>query len=207
MTPNPIWTIWTSPRQTVRRIVAEDPNRHVVLLVCLAGIGEALNRASTRNAGDKLPVGAIIAIAVVLGPLGGLLGLWIYSHLIRWTGTWLGGKAPREHVRTAIAWSSVPAVFALPLWIPELLLFGSEMFTQATPRLDANPALAIPLLVMGLLELVLGVWAFVLLCNTVAEVQGFHSAWRGLLNLFLAGAVIIVPIILIVLLAVALTSL
>jgi hypothetical protein len=70
------------------------------------------------------------------------------------------------------------------------------MFTEETPRLDAQPALGIPLIALSLLEVVLGVWTFVLLCHTIAEVQGFRSAWRGLGNVVLAGAVIVVPLLL-----------
>lgn len=194
----PFWTIWTRPRQTVRQIITVDPELHVLLLVCLAGIGEALDRASMRNVGDVLPVAAIIAIACVFGPLGGLLSLWIGSHLIRLSGTWIGGLAPREHIKTAIAWASVPSVFALLLWIPLILLFGSDMFTEETPRLNSQPALLIPFLGIVLAELVLAVWGFVLLCNTIAEVQGFRSAWRGLGNIMLAGAVVVIPLVAVV---------
>jgi hypothetical protein len=34
----------------------------------------------------------------------------------------------------------------------------------------------------------------VLLCNTIAEVQGYRSAWQGLGNIILAGAVLILPL-------------
>lgn len=194
----PFKTIWMRPRATIRAIVATDPKLHVVPLVCLSGIAESLDRASLRSLGDQMPVVAIICIACVLGPLGGLVSLWIGSHLIRFTGTWIGGGAVREHIRTAIAWSSVPAVFALPLWIPELLLFGADMFTTETPRLEAQPILFIPFLAIGLIEIVLAVWGFVILCKTVAEVQGFRSAWSGFGNLILAGAVLLVPILVLV---------
>lgn len=194
----PFRTIWTRPRDTVRRIITENPELHVVLLVCLAGIGQSLDRASMRNAGDNMPMAVIIGVACLFGPLGGLLSLWIGSHLIRLSGTWIGGAASREHIKTAIAWASVPAVFALPLWILQILLLGSEMFTEETPRLDAQPMLLILFLAIVLAEFILGVWGFVLLCKTIAEVQGFRSAWRGLGNIFLAGAVIIVPLVLIV---------
>ncbi|MFO0913763.1 MAG: Yip1 family protein [Pirellulales bacterium] len=190
----PFRTIWTRPRDTVRQIIAVNPELHVVLLVCLAGIGESLDRSSGRNAGDQMPLWAIIGAACVGGPLGGLLSLWVGSHLIRISGKWIGGAASRQHIKTAIAWASVPAVFALPLWIPNLLLFGAEMFTEATPSLDAQPILWIPFLGIMFVEIVLSVWAFVLLCNTVAEVQGFRSAWRGFGNIVLAGAAIVVPL-------------
>ena len=143
-----------------------------------------------------MPMGAIIGIACLLGPLGGLLRLWISSYLIRWSGSWIGGKATRQHLKTAIAWASVPDVFALALWILALLLLGSDMFTEEKPRLDAHPMLWIPFIAIALLEVVLGVWTLVLLCHTIAEVQGFRSAWRGLGNVVLAGAVIVVPLLL-----------
>jgi hypothetical protein len=37
-----------------------------------------------------------------------------------------------------------------------------------------------------------------LLCNSVAEVQRFRSAWRGLGNIILAGAVVIIPLVAVV---------
>ena len=190
----PLKTIWTRPRDTVRRVVAKNPELHMVLLAGLAGIGKVLDRASTSDAGDEMPTEAIIGAACAFGPLGGLLSLWIGSHLIRLTGTWVGGTGAREHIKTAIVWASVPAVFALLLWIPQILLFGSDMFTEETPRIDAQPML---FSAIALTELVLGIWGFVLLCNTIAEVQGYRSAWRGLGNLFLAGAVIMVPLLVI----------
>ena len=195
---NPFLAIWTRPRRTVRRIVSEDPERHVVLLVCLAGIGETLDRASMRSAGETLQLSAIIGIAVVFGPLGGLLSLWIFSHVLRLTGAWIGGAGNREHIKTAIAWAYVPAVFVLPLWSPQLLLYGSEMFTDETPRLDAQPLLWVPIILIGLAEIVCAVWGFVLLCNTVAEVQGYRSARRGLGNIVLAALVVAVPLMILV---------
>lgn len=191
-------TIWTHPRLTVREIVLTNPALHVTSLACLAGIGQALDRASMRSSGDSTPLITILGVACVIGPLAGLFNLWIGSHLLKLTGNWIGGIASREHLKTAIAWGSVPAIATLPLWIPQLLLFGSEMFTSATPTLDAQPMLLIPFLLMSLVELVFGIWSLVLMCNTIAEVQGFRSAWRGLGNAILAFAVIFLPILLLV---------
>lgn len=190
----PFATIWLHPRRTVRQIVARDPQYLVIPLACLAGVGRVLDRASMRSMGDDAPTVAILAIAVVAGPLTGIIGLFIGSALIGFTGKWLGGKAPGEHIRTALAWGYVPSIAALVLWIPQLVLFGGDMFTTEMPRLEAQPYLLAPLLGIAALEITLGVWGFILVCNTLAEVQRFRSAWRGLLNLILAGAVIIVPL-------------
>ena len=189
---NPWLTIWTAPRATVRRIARVDPRRHVLLLTCLAGIGQSLDRASLRNLGDQYSLPTIFAIASDAGPLGGLFGLWLLSHLIRLTGHWIGGTGDRDLIKTAMAWASVPAVCSLVLWIPQIVLFGSDMFTAQTPRIDAQPGLLMAFYATALADVVLGIWSIVLLCNTIAEVQGFRSAWRGLLNLLLAGLTFVV---------------
>ena len=185
----PFRTIWTRPRETIRKIVATNPELHVVLLVCLSGIGHGLDRASLRSMGDRVPTAMILGMMCVLGPGMSLIGLWVSSHLIRWTGTWIGGTASRPHIKTAIAWGSAPAALAALLWIPYILLFGSDMFTEEMPRLETYPMLVIPLIALGCCEIVLGIWGAVLFCNTIAEVQGFRSAWAGVGNLFLAFVV------------------
>lgn len=200
----PFKSIWLSPRRTVRQIISTDPTLHVVLLACLSGIGETLDRASMRDLGDRLPLPAIIAVAVLLGPIGGLIGVWIGAWLVAVTGKWMGGKGTSETVRTALTWASIPSIVASILWIPQLLLLREELFTSETPRLESNPGLIVPVLALSLVEIVLAVWSFVLLCNTIAEVQSFGSAWRGLFNLILAGAIVLVPIMALVFTVVAL---
>lgn len=182
----PFQTIWTSPRSTVRAILAVDPGRHVLLLASLAGIQRFLDRAAARDAGDSMPTLGILGMAVTIGPLGGLIGLWIGSFLIRLVGKWLGGTASHKHIQTALAWASVPVVYALLLWLPLLLFFGKENFTSEAPTFTAHPALTVLAVGIGIADLVLGIWGFVLACHTIAEVQGFASAWRGLANMDLA---------------------
>lgn len=193
--PNPFKTVWTSPRDTIRNVVAQNPELYVTLLACLVGVGKTLDRASMRNLGDRLPTPAILIVACLVGPLSGILTLWISSHLVRWTGRWIGGTAPREHIKAAIAWGSVPAVFALVFWIPELLIVGSEMFTSETPLIDAEVWRLVTMLGLAFAQLVCGVWSLVLICNTIAEVQSYRSAWRGFGNILLAGCVVGVPLI------------
>ncbi len=190
----PYKTIWTSPRQTVRRIIAVNPSLHVIALVCLAGVGQALDRASSRNAGDNLPLVAILGTACLVGPLGGIFMLWFGSHMIQLTGKWIGGVGKREHIKTAIAWSYVPSAFAVLLWIPMILLVGMDVFTEEMPSIEARPLLLAPFLAIVFTQVILSIWSFVLLCNTIAEVQRFRSAWRGLGNVILAALVLFVAL-------------
>lgn len=190
-------SIWLKPRETIRTIVETNPTRHVFLLAMLAGIGQALDRASSRNMGDSISLITILLSCIILGPIGGIISLYIGGALYRWSGSWLGGKANEEEVRAAIAWSYVPTIFILPLWIPKLLIFGDEMFTSLTPRMNANPFLAVILLGFAAIEFIVGIWALVVFLKCLGEVHKF-SAWKALGSVILGTLVILVPILCIV---------
>jgi len=194
---SPWLSIWTSPRATVRRIVDTAPTKNVLLLAAISGVGRALDRASSQNAGDALPMAAILGIAVVFGPIGGIVSLHIGGALLRWTGGWLGGQGTAEQVRAAIAWSLVPTILGSLLWLPELALLGEEMFTEATPVMDANPILADLLLGMIGIEVALAIWSVAILILALGEVHRF-SGWRALASMVLAFLVVFIPILCIV---------
>ncbi len=190
---NPLLAIWTRPRATIQQIIDDDPEGWVLALAAIAGIGQTLNDASTRSSGDSLDLPSIFIIAVIAGPLLGILGLYAVGALLRWTGRWIGGHASQVEIRCASAWSQVPAIWAMLLWVPELWLFGSEMFTEQTPRIDADPTLQVVLLVIVMIEIVITIWSIVVFLECLGQVQGF-SAWKALGNSILAGLVIVVPI-------------
>lgn len=196
---NPWFSIWTKPRATIRKIVETDPSYRVFILVGIAGIANALDRASARSLGDHLDWPYVVLMAAVMGPIIGIIGLYIAGALIRWTGQWLGGKAPLEHIYAAIAWSSVPIVFGLALWIPELIIFREELFTEETPRIAENLTLAYLLLGFIAIELVIAIWALVIFLKALGEVQHF-SAWKALANVVLAFLAIFIPIFIVVIL-------
>lgn len=195
---NPWFSMWTKPRATIQQIVDEDPERLIVVLVSLSGVDNALSRASAKNLGDIFDWPIIILIAVIVGPIGGMVTLYIGSALVRWTGTWLGGTAPLQNIQSAMAWSCVPVIWALPLWIPKISLLGHELFTTETPTIDANPAVALVVMAYAVVETTIGVWTIVIYLKCLGQVQGF-SAWKALGNSVLAGLLVIVPIVLVLL--------
>lgn len=192
----PWFSIWRRPRATIQQIVDSDPTRFVLGLAALSGVDEALNRASGRSVGDDLDLSVILLTAVVFGSLGGILSLYIGGALVRWTGSWVGGRASSQDIRAAIAWGLVPALWVSLLWIPELLLVGAEMFTTETPRADANASLAFIILGLVTIEMVGSIYAVVTVLKCLGQVQGF-SAWKALGNVLLAGLVIVLPLLII----------
>jgi len=87
-------------------------------------------------------------------------------------------------------------IWALILWILGLVLFGQELFTTETPIIDASPFLIFIFVGFGAIDLTVGIWAIVVFLKCLGQVQGF-SAWKALGNVFLAGLVVIIPIVLV----------
>ncbi len=197
---NPWTAIWLHPRQSMQELVLKHRFSTLLILALLSGIAQTLDQASLENIADKIPEnfhpGLVLLGIILVGMLMGIVGLFAFSFALHISGKWFGGKAPLQHLWVAVAWASVPTAVALFLWIPEWLLFGPELFSANTPRLDASEGLTIALICFALTELTLMVWSLVLLVATVAEVQAL-SIGRTLVTLvlsFIFMCLLIIPV-------------
>jgi hypothetical protein len=182
---NPWFSIWTEPRATMRKVLDTDPEYLVFMLGIMLGVSDCIDRASSKNSGDMFTIPAVFALCAIMGPIGGLTILYGASALLKWAGKLLGGQGSYSHIRAAFAWSSVPLIWGLLLWIPGLALFGEELFTKETPLIDSSIVLAVAAGCFGGLQVVLFFWSFIVFLKCLAEAQRF-SAWRALLNVLLS---------------------
>lgn len=161
---NPWKTMWLRPRATIRALVNHDPTQNVDRLAILIGITQVVEQ---NSAGDGTFQSALVtlALAAVLGPVAGLIGIRISGALSGWIGRKLGGTATNDEVRAAYAWSAVPRITALPLQI--LFLLISPFFSST------NPAIGLLLVGLGGVLTVLGLWELVLTVAALAEVNRF----------------------------------
>lgn len=189
---SPFSTIWNRPAATIRAIVETDPAWHVVPLAMLTGVAGVFDRAARQGAGDRLSFQAILAIAILGGPLGGLLGLYVSGWMLRLAGRWLGGTAGPDSMRAALAWSAVPILCTIPISIIRLVFIGRESFTGMMPDRDSHPALALADFTTWGVGLVLRCWSFAILIRCIAEVQGF-SARRALGSFMLTMLFALIP--------------
>jgi Yip1 domain len=191
LTINPFLTIWTKPRATTRAIVNTNPAFRVLPIAILGGVLEALQLESLVFAGDQLTVPIILLIAVVVGPPLGLVFLYAGAWIVQMSCLLLGGQADPREVRAALAWSSVPLLATLPLWIIRLPLLG---------RVSAHPALIYPLVATFVPELILSVWWMVVTAKALGEVQRF-SAWRAFSSMLLLLAPFVILIVILAIVA------
>ncbi|MBA7471670.1 hypothetical protein ES707_06979 [subsurface metagenome] len=190
---SPWVTIWTMPRATIRKILDTNPKHMVLLLAMLGGFAYALSRFSGGDIDIVFPVPIVLLICTIVGSIGGVISLYIGGALLSWTGRWIGGQASPTYVRAAIAWSYIPLIWALIIYIPEFVLLMKRLSINRTVDINTNPLLFFTLFGFIALKFIVGIWAFIIFLKCLGEAQRF-SAWKALGNLFLGGVVPMVPV-------------
>jgi hypothetical protein len=198
-TENPWLKIWVRPRETIRNYLSsEHPERGMIWLAVLSGYLNGLDNASSREMGDKVGSMSQIFLGYALGGvLGSLIFLYLGAWVLKVTGRWIGGEGTTPEIRTAIARGFfMPAIVVGLLWIPELLLFGSEMFTRDTPRIDASPTLTLFYYVILAIEFAALVWLTVVGLKSLGEAHRF-SAWKALFNVLIPVLILLAVVLVI----------
>jgi hypothetical protein len=185
---SPWLTIWTQPRATIARIVAENPNRSLWGLAFIYGFCSLMNLFQSVALGANLGIVGILLLAIIAAPFYGYLSFTIWSGFVFWIGKLFKGAGSFKVVRSAYAWSCVPILLNIPLWLLMVALFGHQLFLNS-PNAQFMPNSQVLLLfVILIVKVVLSIWSLVIYLNALAEVQKY-SILRAILNVVLAGVV------------------
>ena len=188
---SPFFSIWIEPRATIRRLVDSDPTRNVL---ALAAIGPAINSLISQwsavingTAHPSVLWPLWVAFSVAIQAAFGILFLYIFAAVFRWSGSLLGGTATGVEVRAALAWSQVPAIVA-EIILLFALFAGVPMPKMLPGRLPLiDPAFYKVMVVEG----VLGIWGFIISLKCIGEVHRF-SAWRAFLAILIPPIIVLV---------------
>lgn len=190
MHENPWFSIWLRPRSTIAGIIATNPNRSLWWLAAIYGFTSILNLFQTGTFGAQLTPFAIFLIAAIISPLYGYVAFAIWNFFVTFTGKWLKGKGNFVAVRAAYAWSCVPFIFHIPLWLLMAVMLGQRMFLDITAN-DLTQTQTGALFGILIVKIVLAIWSLVIYINALAEVQKF-SVLRAIFNIILAGVIAVV---------------
>lgn len=183
---NPWVSIWTSPRATIARIVQDNPNRGLWWLAAIYGFSGLLNFLQSIFLGAQVGVIPIFLLAFVVGPLWGYASFSVWSAVVWWTGKWIKGVAEFKAVRAAYAWSCVPFIVNIVLWVIMACIFGRVLFMNFAEGYAFTQGEVYFLFFILLVRIAVGVWSLVIYLNALAEVQNF-SVLRAIGNVVLSA--------------------
>ena len=188
---NPWIGMWVRPRETIRAILSYNKSYLLMLLYWIYGFPLILQVAQNLSLGDRFSLGVIIGTAAAGAIILGLIGINLGSLLFYWTGRWIGRKGSFQDIRAAVAWSSVPNIVATLIWLVQVALFGSKLFSLTFFEMPlAGMQLSVTYF-CSVLSIAIMVWGVVILLKAIGEAQQF-SAWKALLNVFLPFIVIFI---------------
>jgi hypothetical protein len=182
--------IWTSPRLVFKYLNDNKYDNYVYILLFLAGITRAFDRASLKDMGDNQPLLAVVLISIILGGLFGWITFYIYAALMSWTGEWLDGKGDTKSLLRIISYGMLPSIVALLLLIPQIAFFGNEIFQSDIDLTNSGLMPIMTFYITALFQVILGFWTLVLLVIGISEVQKI-SIWKSILNMIFPGLIII----------------
>jgi len=196
ITPDTIfYKLWFSPRLVFRFINKHKYEKHLTLLLMLAGIARVFDRATFHSMGDRSSLLNIILISIIVGSLFGWIIYFIYASTISWTGKWLNGTANPQAVLRVLAYALIPSIVGLVLLIPEILIYGIEVFKAEGDVYSAGIVGNAVYYLCVFIEVILAIWSVVLCIIGISEVQNF-SIGKAILN-FIFPVVLFVLIIII----------
>ena len=190
--------IWLKPKQVFNYINANNYDKYVIVLLAFAGISRAFDRAVMKDMGDRFSLLTILGICIIGGGLLGWISYYIYSALLSWTGKWLNGKGNTKSILRIIAYAMTPLIIALLLLIPQIGIYGIEMFKAEGDLISAGIVYNLIFYGSVILEFILGIYTIIFCVLGVSEVQQFGIG-KAILNLLLPLIIIVAPILIFVL--------
>ncbi|MGF1529541.1 MAG: hypothetical protein ACFCBW_22580 [Candidatus Competibacterales bacterium] len=184
---NPWFHIWFAPRAVLRDQCCRAAGRTHWIPAAAGGILTVFDCALRSAWSAPMAPGVLWATIVVVGAVLGIAGIWLFGAVLQGVGQFLGGLGDGWRLRRAQAGAASPSAVSLGVWLVvghELL--GFDLLQQHPLGLAEEPAFVALSAIQGLL----GCWAMITLCHTVAEAQGYSSAWRGFINVVGAAALV-----------------
>ena len=165
--------MWSQPRNTIRALAFSKPTFGVYYLVVLYAVQGFFFFANWWSLGVRTHYPFYLGFGLLLSPLIGICWLYLMGEFFYLLGRLFKGTASRLQIRSALAWSTIPYSITLLMWL--LLLFRSpdHVFIQ-----DSGPHSSI---FINSVTLIAKTWSFVLLVQSLREVQHF-SLRISLLN-------------------------
>ena len=166
-------SMFLHPRKTIMDLIDENPKKGILAMGIIGSIAE-ISMSAKLLLPFKVSFLYLVLGAAAAGTLYGTAGLFLGGCFYGWIGRTLGGEAKNVEVMSALAWAKAPII---AVFIPWLLLTLCDRGTIPIPAPYKGLLIIIALPIL-LAQLVLFLWAFILLLAALSEVHGF-GCWKA----------------------------
>ncbi|WP_158233519.1 YIP1 family protein [Sporosarcina sp. P29] len=190
---NPLISIWTQPKQTIRYVLEYKTWSYSFFILFLVSVSVGITSFAETDILPDLSLPIMILLGILSSFIGAVISLFISSALYTWVGKWLGGKGNFKDMVQMSPIASIPLIWMIPINLLLVFIFGKNLFIDMMNTADADlfGTLSVVLLLTNLLILGLSIFNTVILSKGIGIVHQF-SSWRGfstiliVIGLFLA---------------------
>ncbi len=180
---HPLKDVWLRPRYVFRELASQPVGLTDYLLAAAQGVATSMAVYRTQFAGTHASAAEVLQIALVFGPVGGVVTLYLFAAIYGRLGLRAGGTSKRNQVIHVLAYGGIPVAASLLLWALTAFMVGEAAIVDtplATPggaapgaEVDGFVAFVLRLQLAGYLLLVL--WSVVLQVMGFSEIQGLTT--------------------------------
>ena len=168
----PVKDVWLRPRRVFRELASRPIGSGDVLLASLQGIADYVALIRLHVVDSRATTPELLAGALLVGPLAGLIGTAVWAFLYSRLGSRVGGKAGFVPVLHVLTYGAVPRAAVLILWASIALVVGDPAFV-AVPPAGTDAFVAVLLRAERIAEFLAFVWAYLLQVMGLSEVFDF----------------------------------
>jgi Yip1 domain len=138
------------------------------LLAAAQGLATAVMVYRTQLSAPGTTAGEVLGTAVIFGPLGGVVSMYLFAAIYGRLGVRAGGKSARNQVFHVLAYGGIPVAASLVLWIFTALVVGEAAIVE-------KPSAEVDGFVAFVLHAQFAAYMLLLLWSIVLQVMGFSE--------------------------------
>ena len=180
---NPFLSVWLHPKKTARYVIEHKTIVYALTLVILGYIASGFSAFIDTALYPDFSYVWIFLITITLGPILGLIMIFITSGIVFLIGKLLKGTGSFWDVFKAYSLSSIPAIFTGPFYILWMYVSPESFFFE-----DGISAIAV---IVSIIMIVTSIWSVVIIVAAVAEAHQF-SIIRSIISLIVPAILLFI---------------
>ena len=180
---NPFLSVWLHPKQTARYVIEHKTIVYALMLVVIGYIASGFSGFMNSELYPDFSYVWIFLISIILGPILGIIMMFIASGIVFLIGKLLKGTGSFWDVFKASSLSSIPAIFTGPFYILWMFVSPESFFFE-----DGVSAIAV---IVSIIMIVTAIWSVIILVAAIAEAHQF-SIIRSIISLIIPAILLFI---------------